>query len=366
MTTSSTQNRLIFVVGPPRSGSTLLMRMLSSHSEIYSRPEPHLLTPLAHLGFYDNVNRAPFDHLQAGQALAEFVGDLPRGEEAYLDALRAYADRMYAGIISTQGKPYFLDKTPAYGLILPFIAKLYPEAHFVILTRNPCSVWDSYAQSFFDGDYKSARDFNPILNRYVPAMADFMRTATVPFLHVRYEDVVSSPEETLQGIYAHIGIEHEPESVNYGAAPKPAEGGLGDPLGVAKHSRPVTSSLQKWANHVAVDSDKEVMLREMVALLDPRDITTWGYDRKQLFEPLASVDLPAARKSGKAARRKDRWAKYKFKRRLLISLRRNIHHNAFGRLIKKVRFVCDVLLRGDGESGWNKTGQISGAEDRPS
>ncbi len=41
------------------------MRMLSSHSAIYSRPEPHLLTPLAHLGFYDTVDKAPFDHLQA-------------------------------------------------------------------------------------------------------------------------------------------------------------------------------------------------------------------------------------------------------------------------------------------------------------
>lgn len=354
MTRTSTQNKLIFVVGPPRSGSTLLMRMLSSHSQIYSRPEPHLLTPLAHLGFYDNVNRAPFDHLQAGQALAEFVGDLPGGEESYLEALRAYSDKMYQGIISTQEKPFFLDKTPAYGLILPFMAKLYPEANFIILTRNPCSVWDSYAQSFFDGDYQSARDFNPILNRYVPAMADFLRRATVPFLHVKYEDVVSNPEETLKSIYSHIGVEHEPESANYGSAPKPPTGGLGDPLGVQKHSRPVTSSLNKWANNVAIDSDKEAMLREMVSMLDARDIVSWGYDKKRLFEPLAAVDLSTARESRKSAKRKDRWAKYKLQRRLLISLRRNIHHNAFGRLIKRVRFFCDVLLRGDGESGWNK------------
>ena len=38
------QDRLIFLIAPPRSGSTLLMRMLSSHSAIYSRAEPHLLT----------------------------------------------------------------------------------------------------------------------------------------------------------------------------------------------------------------------------------------------------------------------------------------------------------------------------------
>ena len=64
------QDKLVFVLGPPRSGSTLLMRMLSSHSQIFSRPEPHLLTPLAHLGYWDNVDRASFDQLQAAAPVA--------------------------------------------------------------------------------------------------------------------------------------------------------------------------------------------------------------------------------------------------------------------------------------------------------
>ena len=85
------QEKLIFLIGPPRSGSTLLMRMLSQHSQIYSRPEPHLLTPLAHLGYWDNVDRAPFDALQAGSSLRQFVADLPNGEADYIRALQAYA-----------------------------------------------------------------------------------------------------------------------------------------------------------------------------------------------------------------------------------------------------------------------------------
>ena len=133
------QEKLIFLIGPPRSGSTLLMRMLSSHSQIYSRPEPHLLTPLAHLGYWDNVDRAPFDQLQAGASVRQFVQDLPNGEADYIEALQAYAHTMYGRILETQDKPFFLDKTPAYGLILPFIERVFPQAHFVVLTRNPCS-----------------------------------------------------------------------------------------------------------------------------------------------------------------------------------------------------------------------------------
>ena len=43
--------RMFFVIGAPRSGTTMLMRMLHAHPDIYTRPEPHLLTPLAHLGY---------------------------------------------------------------------------------------------------------------------------------------------------------------------------------------------------------------------------------------------------------------------------------------------------------------------------
>ena len=136
------ESRLLFVIGAPRSGTTLLMRMLSSHSAIYSRAEPHLLTPLAHLGFYDSVDAAPFDHLQAAQATREFVAELPRGEQDYLDACRAYADILYGRMLAArgQGKPLFLDKTPANGLILPFIAKLYPQARFVVLTDTSVNI----------------------------------------------------------------------------------------------------------------------------------------------------------------------------------------------------------------------------------
>src|SRR5262245_50077994 len=94
--------RLLFVIGPPRSGTTLLMRMLSSHSDIYSRAEPHPLTPLAHLGYYDTVDAAPFDHLQAAQAAKELVAELPDGEGDYLAACRAYVDLLYGRLLASK------------------------------------------------------------------------------------------------------------------------------------------------------------------------------------------------------------------------------------------------------------------------
>ena len=80
---------LVFVISPPRAGSTLLQRMMGAHSEIFTHPEPHLISPIAHLGVYGNVDKAPYDHINAAEATKSFIEGLPGGEQDYLDALRA-------------------------------------------------------------------------------------------------------------------------------------------------------------------------------------------------------------------------------------------------------------------------------------
>jgi hypothetical protein len=337
------EDKLLFVIGPPRSGSTLLMRMLSSHSAIYSRAEPHLLTPLAHLGFYATVEQAPFDHLQAQQAAREFVADLPRGEDDYLDACRAYTDILYGRMLAAcgKGKPLFLDKTPANALILPFLAKLYPRARYIVLTRHPAAVWSSYANSFFDGDYVAARKFNPILNRYLPAMARFLRAGAVPLVHVAYEALVQRPEEEMRRVFDFLGVPFEAEAIDYGSHEHDTRG-LGDPLGVQQHSRPVTASIEKWAHELAADPAKLALVRDMVGTIDDADLETWGFPRATLFDPVAA----AARGGAQPPARPPFFDRYRLQRKALVVLRRNIERNTFGRLVRRVRLVCDVLLRG--------------------
>ena len=337
------ENQLLFVIGPPRSGSTLLMRMLSSHSAIYSRPEPHLLTPLAHLGFYDTVDTAPFDHLQAQQSARQFVADLSRGEQDYLDACRAYTDVLYGRMLAARGKgkPLFLDKTPANALVLPFITKLYPRARYVVLARHPAAIWSSYANSFFDGDYVAARKFNPILNRYVPAIARFLRERPVPLVRVSYESLVQRPEEEMRRVFEFLGLAFEPGTIEYGKHDLDAKG-LGDPTGVDRHSRPVADSVEKWASELAAEPAKLAVVREMVGLIDDADLETWGFPRATFFAPVEA----AARAGARPLPPPPFFDRYRLRRKLLVMLRRNIHENAIGRAVKRVRMVCDVLLRG--------------------
>src|SRR5258706_14747751 len=237
------QDRLVFLIGAPRSGTTLLARMLSAHSLVHGRAEPHLITPIAHLGYFGKVQKAPYDAQNVEQAIREVVSELPRGESGYLEALRAYTESLYAQLMepAPAGKRLFLDKTPAYALVLPFLTKLYPRAKYVVLTRHPLAVLSSYAESFFDGDYAVAVNHNPVLQRYVPALAGFVRNPAVARVWVTYEDLVREPETHFRRVCEHLAIPFEERAIHYGESGEEVKG-LGDPTGVQRHSRPVTTS----------------------------------------------------------------------------------------------------------------------------
>jgi len=266
---------------------------------------------------------------------------LPGGEADYLAAMRACSDTVYERLLEASGRNLLLEKTPAYALVLDFLAKLYPNAKVLVLTRHPLAVWSSYVESFFDGDHDAAHANNPLLERYVPAIARFLREQPVPLLHVRYETLVKEPEAEMRRICAFLGIDFEPGMVEYGSEgevrPKVAAG-LGDPITVGRETRPTTKSVAKWAAEMADDPTKLARARQILDRLLDEDLETWGYPRAGIVAQLDAVTPSGVKKARP-------WNRYALERRLLVRLRKNIHHNAFGRLVRRIRFVCDVLLR---------------------
>jgi hypothetical protein len=218
--------------------------------------------------------------------------------------------------------------------------KLYPGARYVVLTRNPLAVWSSVVDSFFDGDFEAAHRHNPILERYVPAVARFLRERRVRLHHLRYEDLVRDPAAEGERLCAFLGVAWEPGLVEYGReGPATVGRGLGDPITVAREQRPTTKSIAKWAQALAGQPQRIAQAGTILAGLLDEDLATWGYSRAALASDLAAID-PAAPRAPRAA-----LTRYALERGLLVLLRRNIHHNAFGKLVRRIRRVCDVLLR---------------------
>jgi hypothetical protein len=336
------QDRLVFLIGAPRSGTTLTARMLGAHPAVLAPAEPHLMPPLAHLGFHEKVDEAPYDPVITQIGLREFVATLPSGEADYLEALRRFSDHLYERALAVSGRQILLDKTPAYALVLEFLAKLYPKARYVVLTRHPIAIWSSYIDSFFAGDAAAAHARNPILERYVPAIARFLRTRPVPLIHLRYEDLVRDPEKNLREVCAFLVLAFVPRMIQYGddeGAAQPVAAGLGDPVTVNREKRPTTQSVGKWAAALAADPVRLAQCRQIVARLADEDLAAWGTPGPELRSALAAIEPRGAGPS------RGQLTRYALERRLLVALRRDIHTSAFGRLVRRVRTICDVLLR---------------------
>lgn len=333
---------LLFLIGAPRSGSTLTARMLGAHSQVHAPAEPHLLPALAHLGYYERVERAAYDPIITQAAMRELVASLPGGEEDYLEALRAYTDTLYTKMLAPSGRTTLLDKTPAYALVLDFVTRLYPQARYVVLTRHPMAVWCSFVDSFFDGDHVVAHDHNPLLERYVPAIARFLREKPVPLCHVRYEEIVRQPEKEMSAVCDFADLPFEPEMVDYGerdGGNAPTARGLGDPISVSQETRPNTKSMGRWAEGLAGRPDKIQQCQDILNRLTDPDLEAWGTSRRQIEGELAAIDPDGPKP------RKKKLSRYTLERKVLVALRRNIHQNALGRLVRGVRSACDVLLR---------------------
>jgi hypothetical protein len=303
-----------------------------------------LITPLAYLGFHDIVDKAPYDHINAAEAIREFVAELPGQEADYLDAVRAYSDTLYGRMLQKSGRRYFMDKTPAYALVLPFLTKLYPTAHYVVLTRHPLAVMSSYANSFFDGDWQAAHAFNPVVLRYVPAIARLLEKrlvdSTTPHVHqVGYEQLVQNAAPELSRMFEFLGLPDDPGAVNYGERFE-AKAGMGDPITVGQHSAPVATSVEKWVDELAQDDAKLKLAQEIVARLDEHDVRLWGFEKDRLLEP---VEL--AREREHKPFKKTKMNSYVFQRKVMLALKKDIDQRPHGKLIKRVRYYCNVLLR---------------------
>lgn len=330
--------QILFIIGAPRSGTTMLEHMLSSHSMIKGGSEPHLLTPLAHLGVWRNVEKAPYDHIIAGIGQKDFINKLENKHDDYWAACRAYCDSLYSSYMQKSNKTICMDKTPEYATILPFINYLYPDAKYIVLTRHPIAIFSSFAESFFDGNYEIAWQHDNLFKRYISPIADFLRQPKNSFIHIRYEDLVSQPEDTLSKISDYLNIPYEETCINYGNSPKAQ--GLGDPLGVVKYSKPSLDSLDKWAEVFVNDDKKLSFMRKIANELDPDDLKILGYDYNKLWYPLEKLT------GKKIAPKNNKLTSYRLQRKMIVLGRKLTQkYNFIKHCLEKVRLSCDVLLR---------------------
>jgi cytochrome c-type biogenesis protein CcmH/NrfG len=188
----------IFVLGQPRTGTTLIERIITSHSQVHSAGE------LQQFGLAVRRLSEHSDPRRFSKQLFAAALDLDCGRvgAVYMESTRR-----------VQGdKPRFVDKLPQNYFYIPMILKALPNARIVHLTRDPMDAcFASYKQLFADA-YLHSYDLEEMARhhcRYRRLMDVWRERFPDRFLDISYEDTVSDLEPNARRLIAFLGLPWE-------------------------------------------------------------------------------------------------------------------------------------------------------------
>ncbi len=200
----------IFIVGLPRSGSTLLEQILASHSQVEGTQElPNIQQIVGTLR-----GREPdLDNPRYPRVLTEMPREDFRGlGEHYLAATRVYRNGKPRAV------PYFIDKMPNNFRHLGLIRLMLPNARIIDARRAPVACCFSNLKQLFAKGQEFTYSVDDIV-RYYRTYVELMRhwDAVLPgwVLRVQHEDVVDDLEGSVRRILDFCGLEFEPQCVEF-------------------------------------------------------------------------------------------------------------------------------------------------------
>jgi len=281
------QERIIFIISMPRSGSTLLQHILAQSNNIHTVSEPWLMLPI--LASYDNeLINAKYNQNLNISAKNEFIKNT-NNPDFIKQAQQVYANSVYSSIIGESDKRYFLDKTPRYIYIVQRLKEIYPKSKYIILTRNPAAVISSYAHTWYKSSFKSL--MNAPASRYdikkgFVKLAEFIKSDFKNKIIVRYEDLVISPEKTALEIFKYLRIGFNKSYINYNSNKKDLpKFKFGDPNTVYKKSRPDSTHKDKWIKDTHKNGTQQDLV-DILNLIPDKTITDLGYSKTLIMQQL--------------------------------------------------------------------------------
>ena len=188
------KSKPVFILGMPRSGTSLLEQILSTHSKIHGAGELNYLEKIINqLGLIK-----------------------PKDIKYYFTEIRNY---YYKNLSKISEKPYIIDKTPLNCRWIGYIVNAFPEAKIIHIDRNPMAVcWSNYKTLFVDNglDFSlSQEDMAKYFILYNDLMKFWFKKFKNQIININYEDFVQDFELQTKNILLKFNLDWEDELRNY-------------------------------------------------------------------------------------------------------------------------------------------------------
>ncbi|MDC8831654.1 tetratricopeptide repeat-containing sulfotransferase family protein [Alteromonas gilva] len=235
----------IFVIGEPRSGTSLVEHIISAHSQISSAGElKNLIYCISQLS--DTVGEAelsPQLAIRATKCAPRLLG------EAYMNSVKKVRGNT----------PHFVDKLPSNFLFLPLILKALPKAKIVHLRRDPMDTCLSGFKQLFTHAYPYSYDQLEMARhhaRYLHMMETWRTRFGEQYLEVHYEELAMNFEPNARKIITYLGLDWEDSCLQFHQQSTP----VSTASSVQVRQPVYTKSIERWKKY---ESQLQPMLQEL-------------------------------------------------------------------------------------------------------
>jgi len=231
---SSSERQPLFIVGMPRSGTSLIEQILSVHPEVQAAGELETLNRIAAQMHETTSANRPYPP-GAMFLASENLGDLA---SVYLDDLPAEG----------RGKAFFTDKMPHNFLHLGFIQQIFPNARIIHCERDARDTCLSCYTYDFIGVHPYAYDLKTLGEYYLQyrrIMAHWKSVLDIPIYNLQYEKLISDQEQEVRCLLEFCGLEWDERCLDFHSSGRAVRTASYDQV-----RRPIyTSSVGRWRHY---------------------------------------------------------------------------------------------------------------------
>ncbi|MCR8923611.1 sulfotransferase [Dasania sp. GY-MA-18] len=246
----------IFIIGLPRTGTTLAERIVDSHSEVRSAGE---LQNFASQMIKQVMAQFPGQQLSK-LALIEKSTELDFAAlgQSYIDSTRPM----------TGQHAHFIDKLPLNYLYLGLIKMALPNAKIIHLTRHPMDACYAIYKTLFAQAYPFSYDLNDLGDYYLAyhrLMQHWHKVFPGQIYDLSYEDLVHNPEQQSKALIDYCGLQWQPQCLNFHHNPSASM-----TASAAQVRQPIhTGSVQKWRHY---EAQLQPLLDKLARVLPSADV----------------------------------------------------------------------------------------------
>ena len=224
----------IFILGMPRSGTTLIEQIVSNHPEVYGADEVNFIPDLISENFGDNKLNLFFNNI------VDFKkSDFKKIGESYIEKMSKLSNN----------KERYTDKLPKNFLFIGFIKLILPNAKIIHCSRDPKdNCFSIFKNHFPGGQINFAYNFNEIVeyyNFYFDLMKHWKSIFSGSIYDIKYEDLIKNPEKEIRKLLNYCQLEWNDKCLDFSNNKKP----IRTASDIQARSKIYNTSIDLWKNY---------------------------------------------------------------------------------------------------------------------